>query len=254
MAQRCGYQRYLRYEEGRVAPPGFRQARGSAVHSVIATNLARKRETGVTATEEELRDLAASKYDRLLEENAYRVTSEDIEIGVAKVQGDEKDRTIRSAVCHGREIAPRVNPLLVEAQIETTDPVVGDKRLLGILDLVDENTVVDTKTSGRANGQRFADLTQQGTVYVMLEGIRRPGVPLPNFRVDTLVTTKTKTYVEQCASRRTQDDLELLLRTFGELDKLIRAGVALPTDPTNWWCSETWCGFAKSCPYYKNRG
>ena len=43
MAQRCGYQRFLRYEEGKVVPPGFRQARGSAVHKVVAQNLALKR-------------------------------------------------------------------------------------------------------------------------------------------------------------------------------------------------------------------
>lgn len=254
-AQKCGMQHYYAYIEGKKMPPGFAQARGAAAHQVCAMNLRRKRDEEQLFPVEAIRDLTATAFEGELAGGA-RVTSADLAIGRERARGTEKDNAIRAAVIHAQELAPHITPVMIEAEITTTEPIeeIGSKKLKGIIDLTRKGAegrriIVDTKTGTQKRAVREVHVSQQLTVYHALHEIA-VGIPPDGVEIHGLITTKTKQYTQVEAGRRTQAEVAAVFRAMGQVEKMIQAGIALPTNPMNWWCSEKWCGYTHICPHY----
>ena len=146
------------------------------------------------------------------------------------------------AALYWEEIAPAVEPKAVEVTFEVEVPGV-DVPFVGVIDLIDGDTLVDHKTAERAWGQYRADRDIQAAAY--LYGHWRMTGEIPPFRFDVAVKSG-KPRIEQLLTRRTEQQLlwyeRLLQAAWGQ----IQAGVFTP-NPTAWSCSEKHCPFWREC-------
>ncbi len=111
------------------------------------------------------------------------------------------------------------------------------------------DVIHDIKTTGSSPAADAAHKSQQLTTYALASRVLRQKKER-HLRLTFLVETKggKRKVVQQDTTRTAHDISVLLLRMRATLDA-IKAGVATPTNPTNWWCSAKWCGYWDICPF-----
>jgi hypothetical protein len=256
---RCGVAYYRRYIAHEGQPPTTPQLRGTAVHRGIGMGLLAQQRTGTPAPVDLFEDIAASEIDRARHGGAT-FTSDERSVGAARTFGALKDKAVRLAGGYGRIVAPTVRPIAVERRITVADLVPGAV-LRGTIDHVDGaeggEIIRDVKTSERAPSRDAADRSQQLTMYDVLRSADRAD-PVGSHRValDYMVlhaSTGMVTHVRLDSTRDAADRASMLARVEVGM-RAVKAGVFLPANPeTDWWCSERWCEFAPTCPYFLGR-
>lgn len=139
---------------------------------------------------------------------------------------------------------PAVKPVAAEQVFrvkvhpENSDPI----PFLGIIDLVEEDSISDLKTKKKAASQSEADNSIQLSLYAHVTGI-------PNVRLDQLVKP-TKTMPERflrTTSIRDKRETMHALDVVAEVAQDIAVGRFRRTNPENWWCTEKWCPYWDDC-------
>jgi len=246
MHSKCGEQFRRRYEEGEICPPGFAALTGSGVHAGAAHAMEWKREHGGNVSPDDVRDVAVAGLDERFGADGAMLTSEETDQGVAASLGAARDRTAALAHFWGCVVQPEYNaPQWVEERWEFGLP--NGQTLLGITDLATPGLVTDWKTGRRKLSQREADTSLQLTAYAIAYR-RRYGV-MPNVRLDCLTSRKQTTRTVLNASRG-MTHVEQFAARLRAFTKSVASGSFVPCLPTEWFCSEKWCGYAKTCPYY----
>jgi len=112
--------------------------------------------------------------------------------------------------------------------------------------------VRDTKTSAKRKNQGDADSDDQLTAYAMASMVVDDQLP-NNLMFDVLTDTPVKklTSAETFTTKRTSLDVDIYLNRIANAVGAIQQGIFTPTQQTNWWCSEKYCGYAKICPYFR---
>lgn len=242
---RCGEAWRRRYVENEKIPPGIKQIRGSAYHAMAAVNFRQKINSHSDLLESDLMDLAAEAIN-----NARRGEWQHDEATDPKAAWAEaKDEVVNAASVFARQVSADYQPILVEETIKIGLPGASHDAM-GILDMVDDRQrVTDHKTAQKAKSQQEADASLQLSFYAAAHRARY-GIDPSEVRLD-VVTTGGKRQVLR--STRGYSDFQRLADVVNVMLASIAAGIFTPAEPTAWWCSERWCGYAKSCKYFAGK-
>ncbi len=120
--------------------------------------------------------------------------------------------------------------------------------VVGYVDLITENAVIDFKTSKRKWSQVQADKSLQPTFY--LAALNQIGTVQLPAKFTYIILTKTKVpQVQIIETERTAQDVFRLFDLIASVWDAIKKEVFPPTDPSNWWCSEKYCGVWTHCEF-----
>jgi len=256
MHQKCPKQYEYRYTDHLIIPPGIAMIRGRAFDGGVNHNFRQKIETRIDLPVDEVEDVAAEAVESEFAGEVF-LLPEERSIGIKHLRDRTKDQTVQMVATHHGEIAPAIQPTMVQRKI-TLRPD-ADKfpaEIVGIIDLADEQDFIrDNKTSKKTPPKDAAATSQQLTTYALLfralTGRKERGVAL-----DTVVMTEAgNVSINVQESTRDAADIEQLKGRMALTLAAIQTGVFPPTNPDNWWCSERWCGYWDGiCPFGKKSG
>lgn len=207
-------------------------------------------------TMEEASDLAATKFEEAVGEKGVDFNEEE-KANPEAAMGDAKDAAIAHSRFYAANIGRSMNPIGIEKKIEvrpTGTPIV----LSGIVDLIDGSEVgdeiVDRKTASKQpqEGKQHGNL--QLSFYASLRLAETKKLP-PRFRLEYTVRTPKRKEMSRAThtTTRTMQDVKELLGRVSEAAKGIRAGVFMPADPEQWWCTAKFCEFFGDCKFTVGR-
>ena len=241
----CAEQWRRRYIEGDMIPPGIAAAVGTGVHSAGELDLVQKIESGVDLPVDVLTDAAAQGYEKKLSDGVFipresmSTAEKDLAAGL--------DQTVALTRVFAGEIAPRIQPALVEAKayLDVDDMPIP---FLGIIDcLTKDHRLSDLKTSKSKWSQAKADSELQPTLYRKLVK-QMTGEEPREIAYDILVKTKTP----QCQvlnTTRNDEDFDALKSRAKLMIAQISAGIFPPAEVGHWKCSPKWCGYYWTCAH-----
>lgn len=253
MIERCPEQFRRRYIEGERVPPDLGLIRGRAVDQAVNANLSRRVETGEWQTLEEVADAAAGAVSSETSTQEWTPGDAYEDIPVKEAIGYVTDEVVALSTTHAQDVAPGLRPMLVQATIETEPDSLIPVPLVGVVDLVEANHVLrDLKTRRTSPPSNTADRSTQLTVYSSLYRAVRPEGESKLALDFVWRTAKThKMGTAQQVTERTEDDLVRLSRRFEMAVRLVDAEIFPPTKEDNPLCSERFCGYARTCPFYR---
>lgn len=259
MMSRCGIQFQRRYgarfdcaAQEEILPPGIALVTGSSVHKSVEANLRNKMENDGQLLERE--QVAAVARDALTElTNGELMLSEEEAVDIKATIGAAVDQTVALATLHHDILAPTIQPIAVEDRwvIELPDYPFD---LSGQIDIREEGILRDTKTAKASPPADAARSLQMG-MYVLAEQVRGRMPKL--VCLDYLVKTKTP----KAITRETVPDDSMMspvkarINRANEIIKSVNEGKGqfTPADPGHWCCTERFCGYARTCPFWSGR-
>lgn len=232
---RCPLQYKFRYLDGLILPPRAALTKGKSVHKGVEHNYTQKIESHEDVKLSEVQEVVAAEFETLATETEFEKDEEP---------GKIKDDTVSLATLYHKEVAPTVQPIMVEKKVEVKFEN-ASYNLLGYIDVIDDKDYIrDTKTTGRTPPESDVHKSLQLTAYSMsyrtLYGKEEAGVKL-----DYLVQTKIPKTV-QFESKRTERDIERFLKTMGMVAHAIQNNIFFPNE-NNFLCSAEKCGYWSMC-------
>lgn len=267
---RCGYKFDMMYLQGVKEPPTTPLLIGTATHAAIALDLTNKIDKGTLLTREAVQDLTRDQFVKTWNESPVTLNEEERFAGLAKTRDECQDTTIELALCHHYDIAPKIKPKAVERKwvlvaegfkfdmagtidIDEVMEFDFEKNIWLSKDII---KIRDTKTRARNLGQREVDSSEQYSFYhfakFMIDGIMADYVVQDNL----IKPTKSRpAFAISYESTRTLDDHEVVKNRFAQACNVIEKGAFTPANPSDWWCSKEFCGFAASgsCKYFNSK-
>lgn len=255
--ENCGEAFRRRYIENERIPPGAAALRGGGVHKGAEMNFKQKIESKVDLPKQDIVDRAVAEFEGRMKLEGLFLDAESAAIGKDIVVGKEKDTTVRLAGLFSDEVAPVYQPTAVEEKIRIELPE-SPRDLLGILDLTATivtdpsrgEGIVDYKTSKKTKSQGEFDRSSQITLYDLSYRAKRGKAP-DFLQIEQLVDLKTPKRVTNVTTR-TPSDFKVAIARVNSMISGLEKGVFMPASPGAWNCSERWCGFARTCPYFNS--
>jgi len=233
MFLRCQYQWYLRYVEGLKVPPKAALVVGLAFHKGEEVNFTQKIDTGEDLPLDDVMDA----YDTEFEQRAEEV--EEWEEDKGKV----KDEGYKLLECYHKELAPTVQPLLVEDWVE--EKLDSGIILYGKRDVVTENlAVIDLKTANRKPSQISLDYQLQLELYAIQGDIEKAFVHY------AIKTKKPQTLVLEHELPKEPRLLKVVSSVAKAIKEALRTGNFIPNGLGHSWACQ-YCGYREKglCPY-----
>lgn len=246
MHEKCGMQFAFRYLDGIIVPPQSALTVGSSVDEAVTVNLSQKIQTKADLPVSDVKDAAATAFDKRAPETDFQ--GED--------PGALKDVAIQAVEIHHAELAPSIQPIAVQKKIVAS---LGDFDLAGTLDRIEENDVIgDTKTSADEYDDDTVAKSLQPAVYSHLYA-EEFGRPAKQFDYDIVVKgrpSRAKATPGKYPAPKTQrvsgivspQQIQHALDRAYVLHNAIRSGVFHYASEQGWWCSQKWCGYWGICP------
>jgi hypothetical protein len=250
MLAKCPVQFEYVYMKGMRRPPGSALVTGRGVDSAANQNLGSKMLTGELLELDVVSDIARDTVAAEIEKDGMVLEPDEADIGLKAAIGVAKDRAVRMARQHAIELAPVLDPLTIQRKYEVEiDCETGPIDFSGYSDVETKaNVQRDLKSSRKSPPADAAENSMQLTAYATMKTIT-DGVPPASLSLDTIVTLKKETKIIQQPTTRSRDQMAQYLDRTRRAAGLIRSGNFNPTDPSNWWCSQHWCGFWDLCPH-----
>lgn len=259
MMCKCGIQFQRRYgyrfgcwHQEEIIPPGTALATGSSVHKSVEVNLRNKMSTGALLPVEEVETAARDHFLGMASGNFLFTDEEALDVKATLGQG--VDTTIALARLHYTELAPKIEPVAVEEPF-VLELVGRPFDLSGQIDIRLDGAIRDTKTAKVSPTEDAARSMQMG-MYSLAYRAKNDVLPEKVY-LDYLVKTKEPKLVTREA---VPDDgmVKTVLNRVQQATKIIQSvaegkGEFTPADPTNWVCTEKFCGYARTCPYWSGR-
>ena len=245
--------------EGHREPPAVCQVIGRAAHDTTARNLQLKSADGhATYSIDAIKDLASESFDREWNNIPVVLSEKEKELGLSKIKGMSKDRTLEMCVAHAEDIAPNIKPMQGGIEWKWVIECNGYPfDLSGQIDVKEVNgDIRDNKFRSRQITQNEVDTSEQLTVYAMatliIDGKQPKKVWLDCVKLEQ---PGKKLTVRSLSGERSDADFTVFRNRFEQAVEVIEKGAFTPAGPSDWWCSERFCGFAAdgSCPYF-NKG
>lgn len=229
-------------------PPRSAMIVGSSLHDTTELDLGSKMETGILLPDDEVQDAARDAVIARIDREGLSLMEDEAFFGRAVTIGQMKDQAVGLASLHHKKAAPRIEPIALERSWVLDFGDTGHT-LAGRIDVEEKTGIIDTKTVSKAPTQKWADTSDQLTMYAIAKSVL-DGIPAEDvsLRFDCLHKLKTPKY-KPFPTRRTQKDVDALLLKIQTALKVIDSGVFMPTSRENWWCSPEWCAFYEDCPY-----
>lgn len=269
--QSCAYKFYLRHIKRDRRPSGLGAKRGIAVHRVAAEahklQMAAKgkwegarpmctQPAGSSEAYVEARDLAAGEFERAFKEGVL-LSKEDVAIGIPKAKAAAKDAAIDLAGFYVTTVAPTVDPVAVEREVNIK-PKDFDITVLGKMDLVEEDggeVIRDKKTAEKQPWKDAAHVSQQLTMYHLIRLADTGTLPRAG-RLVHLVRTPVRHEVSHVVqeTHRDMQDIDMLIRRINTAVEAVKKGVFIPADEA---APASPCGYCEysdgTCPYVRKR-
>jgi hypothetical protein len=250
LAMMCGLRIENRDKHGN-RPPTTPLLNGHGLHVPGDMNFKSKIETGEFLSLSETQDIARDTINRLWSEKGVRLIGEEKTKGEEQVRGDLIDSVVIQAGCYRTEVIPSVDPVASEKPFVLTHNQL-ECDIHGRIDLEErlvapeghEIGIRDLKTTARTKPVGFEHKMLQVTTYSMA-GWADLGY-VPQCRIDWVVKTK-QPKIDSRVTTRTIRDMEKMLFRIERIYRAIKTGALYPTDPSNWWCDEKWCGWWDVC-------
>lgn len=231
---RCPAQYFFSYVQGIKIPPKSALTKGRAVHKGQEHNYSQKVETLTDRPLSEVREVTAA---------AFEAEQDATEFDPDEKPGNVKDEAVGLASLYHEQVAPTVQPVLVEEKVEV--PLNNGVQLLGYIDLLDDKGFIrDTKTTRRTPPEGEIGKSLQLTAYSYAHRYLM-GMPEAGVRLDYLVDTKTPKVVSLDAVR-TEQDIARFLNITSRVIRAIENDNFYPNQ-TNFMCSEKNCGYWLLC-------
>jgi hypothetical protein len=210
---------------------------GTATHAAIETNYRQKVGTGQDMPLADVLDAFSDSYDlEIMDVDEYG--DEDI--------GEAKDQGAALTTIYQEQVAPVVQPVLVEEQIQAE---INGIPYSGFLDVTDHNNRIrDTKTTGkRPIGDAYKlSMTGYAVLFRHYSASIESGITL-----DYLIRTKKPYYLPIEGGTVDDGEIRRFAGVLGGVSGGISAGSFPPNGLVNGSCS--WCGYADLCPAYTAR-
>lgn len=249
---KCGEQYRRRYIEKEIIPPGVAMIRGIALHKGAEHNFKPKIESRVDLPKSQIQEIVAASFDKKIAAEGVHLNKDEKEIGKAKVLGASKDDAVAMAGVFSDDLAPTIQPIAVEKKIR----IVLKKSthdLLGVIDVIDDEFFVrDLKSAAKAKNQAEVDRDFQFGFYPIIARAFY-GKEVAGVKIDTIVKTKTKVYLQTLTTDRDADDFEAIINRTNFAIDAINAGNFFPAFTGAWWCAPKWCGYYSTCPYVNGK-
>lgn len=243
----CGEAFRRRYIEGDKGPGSVATVIGSATHKSAEIDLTEKKESSELLPDEAIPDLAADAFTLLWDTEDIELTKEEKHDKFG-VRDRSKDMTIKLAQLHHADLAPEIQPEIIEERLEVKLPGFP-LDLVGYPDVVEiDGTIRDLKTRARkpAQGDAAIDL---GLSFYNLAIEIQDGRTAPELKLDVLTKTKTpKRFTDTVAP---QANSSALIQRIERAALTIESGAFMPADPGHWKCSEKFCDYYSDCPWGK---
>lgn len=256
MLYRCGIKFSRVVIEREKEPATIPLVVGVSTHATVAKNLNNSIKKGTLFTKEAVQDYAKDDFIKEWQERPIVFNEEEAGQGIQKTKDRAQDMTIRLVTAHHYELAPNIRAKQVERKwVLVAKGYEFD--LAGMIDIDEVNDDIrDTKTCKTNLGQRIVNTSEQYSFYAlakyMIDG------KLPEYvHQDNIIkpTQKRGAYCATYKSTRTKDDFKVVMKRFDQATRIIKSGVYAPANPTDWWCSKDFCGFAAdgSCPFFNSK-
>ena len=256
---KCGVQFQRRYgarfdvwPHEEIIPPGIALATGISVHRAVDANMNHKVETGELLDLDTIRDVAREAVERMWSDGLLLTPEESTR--QKQVKGETIDLTVALSELHHIQVAPLIEPIAAEERfvIELKDSPID---LAGQFDIRENVGIRDTKTAAPSRAPKTAK-TVQMAIYSMAHQILYEKMP-ERVVLDGLIKTRVPKVVMVEAKPDDSWMLPVRNRIYRavELIESVKAGTGqfTPAQPEDWCCSEKWCGYARTCPFWTGR-
>lgn len=244
---KCGEAYRRRYIEGEKIPPNVAMLKGTGFHRGAEYNFRQKLDSHSDLPAQDIIDAAVAAFEAEVDKGV-ELAGDDKLRGKTIVVAETKDDLVSVVTVHAKDQAPDYQPVFVEQEFTISIPD-STRDLKGIIDLADDlRRVTDLKSAGKSKSQSDADNSVQLTIYAAGHHALT-GNPPSEVRLDTIVTTKTKTYRNVVGSERGVEDFQALAHRIEVVNSGVDKGVFAPATPGAWWCGPKWCGYWNSCPF-----
>ena len=251
-------------------PPTTPLLIGTATHAGIARNLTNKIEKGILLPREAVQDLTRDEFNKVWTESPVILNEEERSEGLSRTRDLCQDITIELSLAHHYTIAPKIFPKSVERKwvLEATGYPYDMAGTIDVDELIEFDfekgiylpkaivKIRDTKTKAKNVGQREVDSSEQYSFYAfakyMMDGVMPDKVVQDNI---IKPTKKRPAFAISYESTRTVEDFEVVKRRFSQACQVIEKEAFTPANPSDWWCSKDFCGFAAAgtCPYFNSK-
>ena len=248
---RCGEKFRLKRIEGVYEPSTVRLISGRAVHRFAKTAL----NDGLPDKKEEwAKDVTRTAFESIWGGEDEVRPDNGSTIKASKALG--VDRALACSLAWIDEVLPTIGkaeavewPWVLKCGGYPFD-------LSGTIDLVDlgeyGESVRDLKTKTKSPNKNEANESDQLTLYAFARS-QHTKKNVASVGLDCLVALKGGVkYVKQ-VSGRDRMDYQLFLRIFEAACKTIEAGIYLPCQHSDWWCSPIYCGYYNSHCRYRSK-
>lgn len=243
---RCGEQYRRAYILRDRVPPGVALIKGGSVHKAAEVNYQQKIASHRDLPVATLKEAAAAYLDTEVG-GGLMLTPEESSRGLNTIIGEVRDRAAGLVDLFRTEVAPSVQPVLVEKYVRIDLPK-HSHDLLGRLDVADASGYIrDLKTASRRKNQDEIDRSDQLTFYHAAYR-QQVGNPAVGVILDVLVDTK-RPAVQRLESERTEADQQVFLNRLNAMLRGVQAGSFPPAPLGSWCCSPKYCGYWFTCPY-----
>ncbi|MBF0607416.1 MAG: PD-(D/E)XK nuclease family protein [Magnetococcales bacterium] len=238
MFLKCPRQYEYRYMQGIKCLPSGAMKQSSAFHETAEVNYKQKvySETDMPLTD--MLEVFSDRFDEIF-------TSEEIVLDEGTTQDKLKDQGVEIVKVHHTNIAPTVQPALIEEKFVIS---LGDKfpfDLMGIWDIVDiNNLIIDNKAYSKTPSQAKIDTDIQLTLYALGYRVSQKQIE-SGLRIDAIIKNKVCKPV-QISTTRTNNDCRKLLNLIEDVTSAILQGMFYP-NPTGWYCNQKYCGYWDMC-------
>jgi putative RecB family exonuclease len=236
MYLRCPAQYMFKYIYRIKTPARSFLTKGKAIHKGIEHNFRQKKETCQDTKLAEVLEITAAEFDDLRIDTQWDEEEDPDQI---------REETIALAAMYHSQIAPSIQPDLIEQRITIPlDDELGWD-LLGIIDLGDqEGFIHDTKTSKKSPTAGEADKSLQLTAYYLLYRAFTGREPA-GCKLDYLVQTKNPKVVS-LESKRTEREITRFRNIARTVIQAIQSGNYYP-NPNSMMCSKDNCDYWELC-------
>ena len=240
MISKCPRQFFYRYVEGLKIKPNSAMKFGTAYHETHEANFTRMIEAKTPMPLQEVTEFFKDRWEQQQQEVDWKQEKTS--------SGALLDIGILGLSEYYNRVLPSKDPKNVELRFEIQLPEIT-RAFVGIIDYVgQDNKITDHKTSSRHWNNARAEAEMQPVAYYL--GLKYSGGDLPeylnNFAYEVVVKKKMPA-IQVVEITRTKFDIDSYIARIKTAERLIDAEIFPKTDPTNWYCSPTWCGYYGHC-------
>ena len=160
---------------------------------------------------------------------------------------DLENTGVKTVTLFHEQRGPVIIPQQIEKKVSRTLTHMGVKiRIVGKIDLITGTDIVDHKVTRRKRSQAdiFDDI--QLGIYNWAENAPEKAIGWDLY-LKHKKGGETKIDLEDPRVFCRDQDLARIKDICYQVQRGIQAGVFLPTNPSNYWCNPTYCGFHKIC-------